>query len=289
VRAQSVAVTSRKARWHQSTLSTLLDGCSWQYFLTYIAELEHPLNGSAAVGIAYHAAVEKAQKARFKNKETTLEKLIQYGIKELQILTDNIELETPLKASLTNYHKYIRPYLEDYEPVAIEPEFTIDLVNNARPVGGYIDGVYRDPDTGAHFIIDHKTVGNYSRWKDGDGHRHQAAMYSVALALSDKFPQIETLPEMRYLLVRTSIGKRSNFEEHRIITVQPDLADVQVLGERVREAERLVQERDFRKNTGWNLCSEKWCPYYERCILTGELSGDPEEILSQIVGDSDTQ
>ena len=101
--------------------------------------------------------------------------------------------------------------------------------------------------------------------------------------------QIETLPEMRYLLVRTSIGTRSNFEAHRIITVQPDLADVQVLGERVREAERIVQERDFRKNTGWNLCSEKWCPYYERCILTGELSGDPEEILSQIVGDSDTQ
>ena len=79
MREQSVAVTSRKARWHQSTLSTLLDGCSWQYFLTYIAELEQSLNGNAIVGIAYHGAVEKAQKARFKNKETTLEKPIVTG------------------------------------------------------------------------------------------------------------------------------------------------------------------------------------------------------------------
>ena len=289
MREQSVAVTSRKARWHQSTLSTLLDGCSWQYFLTYIAELEQSLNGNAIVGIAYHGAVEKAQKARFKNKETTLEKLMQYGIKELYALTAEVELEQPLIAALKNYHQYIRPYLEQYEPVAIEPEFTIDLVNDARPIGGYIDGVYRDPDTGKHFIIDHKTVGNYSRWKDGDGHRHQAAMYAVALALSEEFPQIETLPEMRYLLVRTSIWTRSNFEAHRIITVQPDLADVQVLGDRIREAERIVQDRDFQKNTNWHLCSDKWCSFYERCIIKGELSGDPENLLSQIVGDSDTQ
>jgi hypothetical protein len=289
MRQQSVAITSRKKRWHQSTLSTLLDGCSWQYFLTYIAELEHSLNSNAIVGIAYHAAVEKAQKARFKKKEITLEKLIGIGIKELYILTSDGELEQPLIAALKNYHQYIRPYLEDYEPVSIEPEFTIELVNGARPIGGYIDGIYRDPETGAYFMIDHKTVGNYSRWKDGDSHRHQAAMYSVALALSEEFPKIETLPEMRYLLVRTSTGTRSNFEAHRILTVQPDLADVKVLGDRVREAERIVQERDFKKNTSWNLCSDKWCPYYERCIITGELSGDPENILSQIVGDSDTQ
>lgn len=281
---QNLAVSSRRGRWHQSTLSSLLDGCSWQYFLTYIANVEQGLKPHAAVGTAYHAAVEVAELARMRGETTEKAELLDLVRQELLLVTDDAELHEKARACVENYWQHIRPYLHQFEPVALEPEFTINLVEGAMPIGGYIDGVYRDNETGAVFLIDHKTVGNFSRWRDGDGHRHQAAMYAVALVLSDEFPEITELPEMRYLLVRTQVGTRSNFEPSRILTVQPDLEDVRVLGDRIRKAEDVVRNRDFKKNTSWPLCSEKWCSYYSRCVRGGDLGGTIEEVLSVMDG-----
>lgn len=284
---QDLAVAARKGRWHQSTLSSLLDGCSWQYFLTYLAGIDQGLKPHAAVGTAYHTAVEAAERARMKGQAALSPgEVRELARAELLKVTDNEELQENLTACLANFEAHIRPYLEQFQPVALEPEFTIDLVEGAMPIGGYIDGVYYDPTTEKHFLIDHKTVGNFSRWRDGDGHRHQAAMYSVALVLSEDFPEITSLPEMRYLLVRTQLGKRANFEAHRVLTLQPDLEDVRVLGERIRQAEAVVKAQAFTKKTDWPLCSAKWCPYYERCINTGELNGTPEQVLSKISGHS---
>ena len=283
------AVASRQGRWHQSTLSSLLDGCSWQYFLTYIAGVEQGLKPHAAVGTAYHAAVELSEIARRYNLHTTKEQLLLNAHEELDKVTTDPEFHTNLSACVENYWTHIRPYLEQFEAVALEPEFTINLVEGAKPIGGYIDGVYRDPRDGQVFIIDHKTVGNYNRWRNTDSHRHQAAMYSVAMVLSDEFPEITELPEMRYLLVRTSLGTRSNFEPFRILTVQPDMEDVRMLGDRIREAEQKVRDQEFKKKTDWPLCSPKWCSYYDRCVLGNELSSTVEEVLSVSMGSRNTQ
>ena len=283
------AVSSRQGRWHQSTLSSLLDGCSWQYFLTYIAGVEQGLKPHAEVGTAYHAAVELSEIARRHGITTTKEKLHEIAAEELSKVVADPELHGNLAACVENYWAHIRPYLEQFEAVALEPEFTINLVEGAQPIGGYIDGVYRDPRDGQVFVIDHKTVGNYNRWRNTDSHRHQAAMYSVALVLSDDFPEITELPEMRYLLVRTSTGTRSNFEPFRILTVQPDMEDVRMLGDRIREAEQKVRNQEFKKKLDWPLCSPKWCSYYDRCVLGTELSGTVEEVLSITVGSRNTQ
>jgi hypothetical protein len=282
---QDLAVASRRNRWHQSTLSALLDGCSWQYFLTYIAGVDQGLKPHASVGTAYHSAIEEAERRRMlKQPEMTAKEILSLAREELAKVTDDPELHERVTACVANFDRHIRPYLADHEPLALEPEFTVDLVEGAMPIGGYIDGVYRDGSTGTVFVIDHKTVGNFSRWRDGDGHRHQAAMYAVALVLSDQFPEVEQLPEMRYLLVRTSLGKRNNFEAHRVINVQPDLEDVRILGERIRLAEDRVARQAFTKNTDWTLCSEKWCPYYDRCVRGGDLGGTIESVLSGIAG-----
>jgi hypothetical protein len=287
---QNLAVASRRNRWHQSTLSSLLDGCSWQYFLTYIVGLDQGLKPHASVGTAYHSAVEVAERARM-NGDAPLElkQILELAHGFLDEVTKDTELHTRLTACVQNYWKHIKPYLEQFEPIALEPEFTINLVEGAMPVGGYIDGVYRDPRDGQIFVIDHKTVGNFSRWRDADGHRHQAAMYSAALVMSEDFPEITYMPEMRYLLVRTSVGTRANFEPFRILDVQPDLEDVRVLGERVRMAEHKVATKDFSKNMNWPLCSEMWCPFYEGCVRTGELSGTIESVMSINVGHTVTQ
>jgi hypothetical protein len=283
------AVSSRKGRWHQSTLSSLLDGCSWQYFLTYVAEIEQGIKPHAAVGTAYHAAVELSELARAYKIPTSMKQLLSSAHEELDKVTTDPDLHNNLSACVTNYWAHIRPYLEQYEMVALEPEFTINLVDGAQPIGGYIDGIYRDPADGTVFIIDHKTVGNFNRWRNTDSHRHQAAMYAVALVLSEDFPQITELPEMRYLLVRTSTGTRSNFEPSRILTLQPDMEDVYVLGDRIRQAEHKVLMSDFEKKTSWPLCSPMWCSYYDRCVLGNELSGTVESVLSVSIGSGKTQ
>jgi hypothetical protein len=287
---QNLAVSSRRNRWHQSTLSSLLDGCSWQYFLTYIVGLDQGLKPHASVGTAYHSAVEVAERARMVgDPEITLPELDKLAHDFLNEVTKDTELHARLTACVQNYWKHIKPYLAQFEPIALEPEFTINLVDGAKPVGGYIDGVYRDPRDGQIFVIDHKTVGNFSRWRDADGHRHQAAMYSAALVMSEDFPEITYLPEMRYLLVRTSTGTRANFEPFRILDVQPDLEDVRVLGERVRMAEAKVRNQDYTKNTKWPLCSEMWCPFFEGCVRTGTLAGTVADVLSANVGSTTTQ
>jgi hypothetical protein len=96
------------------------------------------------------------------------------------------------------------------------------------------------------------------------------------------------MPEMRYLLVRTSQGTRANFEPFRILTVQPDLEDVRVLGERVHMAEAKVRNQDYTKNTNWALCSETWCPFFEGCVRTGTLSGTIQSVLSATAGSAAT-
>jgi hypothetical protein len=283
------AVTSRQGRWHQSTLSTLLDGCSWQYFLTYVAGIDTGVKPLAAVGTAYHAAVELSELARKQGLPRSEAQMLEHAEEELRLVTQEPDHIEKVRACVKNYWAHIRPYLEQYEPVALEPEFTIGLVEGARPIGGFIDGIYRDPADGKLFVIDHKSVGNFSRWRNTDSHRHQAAMYAVALVMSEEFPEITELPEMRYLLVRTSLGSRANFEPSRILALQPDLEDVRVLGDRIRQAEAVVSAAAYTKNTSWPLCSPVWCPYYSRCVLGDELSGTVESVLSVSIGSREAQ
>jgi hypothetical protein len=278
---RETAVSARRERWHQSTLSTLLDGCSWQYFLAYVLELDQGLKPAAAVGTAYHSAVEMREIARIEGRDVTLKELSAYAADELAKVTDDPDLHTKLKAAVRNGYDHIFPYLDNYTPVSLEPEFTIPLVDGAKPIGGYIDGVYRDDD-GSIFLIDHKTAKDLSRWKDAEGHRHQAAMYSAALVLSPDFPDVTELPEMRYLVVRTSRSSRANFEPYRILTVRPDLEDIRVLGDRIRMAEQIVQQQSYKRTPEWVLCSATWCPYHEKCMVTGELAGTPAQVTVRV-------
>jgi hypothetical protein len=48
--------------------------------------------------------------------------------------------------------------------------------------------------------------------------------------------------------------------------------DVSWMHDALVRADRIVETGAFRKNPGWNLCSAKWCPFYEGCEVTGELA-----------------
>jgi RecB family exonuclease len=283
---QSQAVSARANRWHQSTLSNLLDGCSWQYFLTYIVGLSTGKKPHAAIGTAYHSAIELHENNRIKNLSTSEKEMQDYANKLFQKSINDSdpeydELSTNLRDAISNWYEYHRPVVLEWTPVAIEPEFTLPLVDEHKPIGGYIDAIYRDAD-GKLFIVDHKTAKNFDRWRDADGHRTQAAMYATALVLSEDFPEITELPEMVYMVTRTSTSTRSNFEKGKVLRVQPTLEDVRLLGDRVRAAENMVKTESYKTKTDWPLCSQKWCAFYQGCQVDKTLSGTPDGVRLRV-------
>jgi hypothetical protein len=245
----------------------------------------------AAVGTAFHSAIELHELRRKDGAETSEKEMIEYAETELKSAVGDGELLQEilpsLRDSIGNWYVFHRPTVLGWEVVAIEPEFTLPLVDGARPIGGYIDAVYRDPDTGVLFIVDWKTAKSFDRWRSGDGHRTQAAMYATALVLSEDFPEITELPEMVYMVSRTSTSTRSNFEKGRIVNVQPTLEDVRLLGDRIRAAEAAIVNEDYKTKTDWPLCSPKWCPFYQGCQVDGSLSGTPALVRLRVRQQSD--
>jgi len=283
-------VLSRASAWHQSTLETLLDGCSWQYFLTYVAQAEAAPKASSTAGIAYHLAIEMHERARQDGAEEglPLKEMLAIAEKEVRDTMDEKDVVDAAKAALRNW--YAKPmkdgelphreWLMQHEPVAIEPYFRTPLVEGAKPIAGWIDGVYRNTDSKKLMLIDHKTAKSLSRWGyDGNELRHQATLYSVALALTE---DLDYMPDMTYLISRTSAGRGASFEPARRVTVQPDLLDVAELGDRVRKAEQMVADQEFVRRPEWVLCDERWCPFYERCMGTGELAGTVEQVWEKV-------
>jgi hypothetical protein len=278
-------MSDRSDAWHQSTLSSLLDGCSWQYFLEYILKVEATSKSASIAGSAYHAAVEQHELRRG---TVGVEDMLGIATEYVEERGGGTDVAEEARAAVRNFFRPLkdgslshRDWLQDYEPVAIEQYFKLPLVEGAKPIGGTVDGVYRAAD-GRLTLIDHKTADSFSRWgKEGDEHRKQATLYSVAAALSPEYEAEELIP-MQYLVVRRREGKSKQFESARRVEVLPSLADVQVLGDRVREAERKVRDMDFVRNPSWVLCDARWCPFYQQCVVTGELAGTVESVTRRV-------
>jgi hypothetical protein len=282
---QDEAVSSRQGAWHQSTLSTIHD-CPRRWFLTYQCGLPDPSGEAARVGTGIHAAVELHEKARMEGKVLpSMDDMVDAAIATLG--EEEYELHDKAEAGIKHWWKTKmkdkgvshRDWVGTMEPVAIEPYFRVDLVEGALPVAGWIDAVYKD-EVGIYRLVDLKTAGSMSRWKDdGEGKRHQATMYAVALQLSNILPEpIDYLPEMTYTVVKPGTGG----ECAKRVSVQPDLADVAVLGQKIRDAEAMVVADAFPRNPSWVLCSQQWCPHYERCMITGEYAGRPVTVRQRL-------
>lgn len=278
---QDEAVSSRSGAWHQSTLQQMQD-CPRKWFLTYQCGLPDPSGEAARIGTAVHTAVELHEKARAEGNAVTLDEMVAHACATIEEEHHDAVRhacrhwwKTPMKDGEVSH----RDWLARLWVVAIEPYFNIPLVEGALPIGGWIDGVYYDPNTERYLLVDLKTAGSMGRWKDGEGKRHQATMYSVALQLSDILPErIDYFPSMTYAIVKPGTGG----ECARRVSVQPDLDDVRVLGQKIRDAEAMVAADEFPRNPAWNLCSKKWCPHYTGCMETGELAGRPVTVRQRL-------
>jgi hypothetical protein len=248
--------------------------------------LPDPSGEAARVGTAIHAAVELHEKNRMVGTATEIDAMVDAAIAELG--AEEYELHERVEAGVKHWWKTKmkdksmshRDYVMQFEPVAIEPYFRVPLIEGALPIAGWIDAVYKD-EAGLYKLVDLKTAGSMSRWKEGgEGKRHQATMYAIALQLSDILPEpIDYLPEMTYTVVKPGTGG----ECAKRVSVQPDFVDVAVLGQKIREAEAIVVADQFPRNPSWMLCSETWCPHYNKCMVTGEYAGRPVTLRKRVV------
>lgn len=300
------AVTSREGAHHQSSISTILDGCSWQYYLNNIKNIPTPPKPHSLMGTSFHTAIEAHEVARLNNLPTpSLDDMVAIAhkaiLKESDALTPEMMIDKEgniLTAdslldmcgyALNNWYNEKtkegishRDWLLKLTPVAIEPYFKLHLVNDALPIGGWIDGVYKDED-GKYLLVDQKTAGDFTRWSyDGSLHRYQATMYAVGLILSDQFPEITDLDnlEMHYLVSRTRTGNK-NLEKARHVIVKPELDDVSLLGDRIREVEFIIKNKLYAPNPTWLLCKPRFCSFYNDCQVTGKLSKAPIEVIKR--------
>lgn len=270
-------MADRSQAWHQSTLD-VIENCSWKYFLTYVCGLPDQSGPAARVGTAVHAAVEAHERARMEGKELSLPEMQSIVCWDLEP-----DLAAMAVTACANWYRSKmkdkspshRDWLSQWEPVELEGYFNIPLVDGAMPVGGTIDAVYRDDD-GLYHVVDLKTSKDMSRWKsDGEGKRLQATMYSVAVQLKH---DLDYLPDVCYAVARTN----SSGETAKRVFVYPDLADVRLLGEKIRDAQRIVDTMDYVRNPAWAMCNPSWCSHYQGCMVTGELCGTPVTLQKRL-------
>ena len=295
---KSEAVTSRAGAHHQSSIETILDGCSWQYYLNNVLNVPTPPRPYSLIGTSFHSAIELHEIARMEGRELpTLDQMFNHSEELIRAEADGVpehmmigkdgepwtaeDLVSMCHHALRNWYsaplkdggKSHRDWLLELTPIAIEPYFKLNLVDGADPIGGWIDGVYKQND-GKIILVDQKTAGDFGRWThDGANHRYQATMYGVALVLSEEFPDVTRLEDiqMHYLVSRTRTGTTA-LERARRVIVQPEMDDVALLGDRIRQVEWVIKENAFEPNPGWVLCKAKFCPFYNECQITGELS-----------------
>lgn len=133
-------------------------------------------------------------------------------------------------------------------------------------IHGFTDSVYEDDKR--TIIIDYKTATSMRRWTYEQSMNVEAAMY---LALGNKAREDGNLPD-----------KPVHFEYH-VISPKEGRTRIVEMGAMTREAERILKEylsdavaivkRDaYRPNPDWNLCSPKYCAYFQGCRVDGTLT-----------------
>jgi len=287
----------RQQAYHQSTVKELTGGCSWKWKLRYIDGLEDPSGWPALIGTNAHAAFELHEQERIDARlegrpsvEVSEDQMVaaaqaalaaadigeqeDYGDgRPYNLATAQAAVERavtywwhePIPAGQPGAGTTIRDRVMAWVPVAVEPHFRVWVPGLSKPIGGWIDGVYFDPDARRFRLVDEKTADNFGRWPtDGTVSRLQPAQYALGAKLSTSLP-VWDLPAWEFHVMRTRPKGNSRFQAVRVIPVDVDEHDVDWIIGKVREADAIVQAGAFQPEPDkmGPLCSKRWCPFFE--------------------------
>ena len=267
--------------WSKSSLNSLLEGCSWQWALRKIYEIEDHGSPATAMGTGFHKAVEEWDKSErnlsLKEMQTIagetsfaeckllpMEQWFEHGTdpeQVIQLAQESVRIwwETPI-----NKGSPIREIVEGWGWLGSEVYWN-QPHSNYR-LHGYVDSVYEDD---RHIIVvDNKTASSMRRWKLQKEMNVEAAVY---LAMAHKAQNEGLLPDKPIMFEYHVVSAKEN--KARIINMGYMNQDAYtILHNALTEAEAIKKHNAYRPKPDWNLCSRKYCAYFEGCRITGELT-----------------
>ncbi len=278
--------------WSYSAVGSLLDGCGWQFYLERFAGQRVPHDHPrAAVGTAFHAAVEVHERARqrwhytggLQGRRDGVSREFMHAIAADSLESSAVQwMDHDYALALTEAHNAVthwwdaeligprkngaggslRDRVMAWRPVAVEERFRIWL-NTARPVRGAADCIYW---TGTRLVVvDLKQARHFRNYPlSGDKNRLQATVYAVAAVLAPNLPAFRSdgWPAVEFHISRVETGKNARFEAARVVAVTIGDADVNLFNQRLGLADALVARGEFDKNPDWFLCAGEWCPFH---------------------------
>lgn len=265
--------------WRKSTLKSLLEGCSWQYALEQIHEF--PSHGSphTCLGTGFHAAVELWENSeRTATMQEMQAKAEEAAFEQAKMLPMEVWFEHELDPQwvVDGAREAVRLWVEEpyvkggvtlqtisagRKCLGTELYLEADHPDSERGLQGTLDALYED-DYGLT-IVDYKTAGSFRKWTYNQPATIEAAAYIWMVAQNYQAPQYNfewhiVSPKQS----KTRLVSGGNMTPEHLAKLSTSL----------READTLVKYNAYRPNVTWNLCSRKWCPFYQGCVVTGELS-----------------
>lgn len=275
--------------WRKSTLKTMLDGCSWQYALESVYNLDGHGSPHTAAGTGFHYAMEEYEKRNRVASLTELQEVAaQAAFEESKSLPMSIWFEHELDPATimdwaresvrvwweVDYGKGDRPLkdvLDDRRLIGSEIFHHKPHPLSDRGVQGTIDALYED-DKWA-YVVDFKTASSFRKWTYEQEPNVESALYLyMAQDLTDKPVKFE------WHVVSQKEGKSRLLDGGTFTT-----AHAAVLDRYIQDAEVLARTSSYRPRPEWNLCSPKWCAYFAGCRGDGTLS--PYMLTTQNVPD----
>lgn len=266
--------------WSKSSLKQLLEGCSWQWALQKLGGLEGPPTPHSAAGTGMHAGIEEHEQCRILGADpvdlVTLLPVVAEAAAEdgakippdwQRIHGDEQQaVEWAVDLFSTWYDSPIRQQLLTYTPLAVEPHIEIPSPVGPHNLRGYLDWVGRDSD-GVLTVVDYKSASDLRRWKNAEGHILEAAVYLYLVASTDWWSGEEPIRMEWHVVSRK--GDSTILEGP---TFDSELAAF-LIGQ-LGAAQSIMDETAWKTNPSWGLCSDRWCPFYHGCQVTGALSPD---------------
>lgn len=287
---------SNLTHWRKSTLKTLLEGCSWQWALENVYGMQGHGSPQTALGTGYHKAMEMYE---LNGRSNSLEELkviaAEAAFEECQKLPMNVWFEHELDPQwvVDNAQEAVRLWWEQPAHksgltlkevsdsrtfIAAEKTFTVDYDKvTGRGLTGTIDAMYEDENN--YILVDHKTASSFRKWTYEQGSTIEASVYLyMAQQMYPKKPMkfewhVASPKEQKVRLIEGGIRD----EEALLLLTQS-----------VRTANTLYDNDAYRPRPDWNLCSPKWCAFYEGCRVNGSLSPYLLTISNKPSGDSST-
>jgi len=267
--------------WSKSSLKSLLENCSWQWALRKVYGIEDHGSPQTAMGTGYHKALEEweksgrtmelaemqsvASEAAFEEcKKLPMSQWFEHSTDPEQVVELARESVRLWAEARPNKGATLKEIAESRTLVSVEDYFNYE--HGDYQIHGFTDAIYCDEKN--IYVVDHKTASSMRRWTYDQKPNIEMAMYMVLVERAKADGRIPDLPvSFEYHVSSAKEGKT------RLITCGYMTKELENLFiNSLRDAEAIRTNSAYRPKPDWNLCSPKYCSYFQGCRVDATLT-----------------